>query len=363
MYILVGKPNKINTCHINSILQTKEIKCIKGSILGPLLFIIFINDILTDINSTIKLFADDTSLYLIVDDPQETAQTLNDDLVKLHAWSTKWLVNFNPQKTETMTISRKLNKPHQPNLIMNNTIISTVTEHKHLGLQLSDDGNWNKHIDMITKKAFSRVNILRKFKFILDRKTLETIYITFIRPLLEYADVVWDTKTQILINKLENVQVEAARIVTGGTRLVSLSNLYIETGWEKLKDRRERHRTIQFYKMSNNLTPQYLSNLIPQNFGMIHDHNTRHTLRIPPVRTRTSLDASYFIPSSVQLWNQQPENIKSSRSVQIIKSNLQPQNNTKPIYYYIGTPLGKFYTLGCVCNAAVSIITYFVKTL
>ena len=54
-----------------------------------------------------------------------------------------------------MTISRKLNKPHQPNLIMNNTIISTVTEHKHLG-------NWNKHIDMITTKAFSRVNILSK---------------------------------------------------------------------------------------------------------------------------------------------------------------------------------------------------------
>ena len=62
--------------------------------------------------------------------------------------------------------------------------------------------------------------------------------------------------------------------------------------------------------------------------------------RIPPVRTRTSLYASYFIPSSVQLWNQQP-NIKSSRSVQIIKSNLQPQNNTKPIYYYIGTRLGQ----------------------
>jgi hypothetical protein len=88
-----------------------------------------------------------TSLYLIVDNPQETAQTLNDDLVKLYAWSTKWLVNINPQKTETMTISRKLNKPHQPNLIMNNTIISTVTEHKHLGPQLSDDGNCNKHID------------------------------------------------------------------------------------------------------------------------------------------------------------------------------------------------------------------------
>ena len=148
----------------------------QGSIVVPLLFTIFINDILTDMNSTIQLFADDTSLYLIVDDPQETAHALNDDLVKLHAWSTKWLVNLDPQKTENMTISRKLNKPHQPNHIMNNTIISTVTEHKHLGLQLSDDGNWNKYIDMITKKAFSRVNILRKFKFILDLKTRNNLY-------------------------------------------------------------------------------------------------------------------------------------------------------------------------------------------
>ena len=126
--------------------------CIPGIDWSPLLFIVFIDDMLTYINSTIKLFADDSSLYLIVDDPQETAQPLNDDLVKVNAWSTKWLVNFNPQKTETMTISRKLNKPYQSNLIMNNTIISTVTEHKQLGLQLSDDGNWNKHIDMIRPK-------------------------------------------------------------------------------------------------------------------------------------------------------------------------------------------------------------------
>jgi hypothetical protein len=66
---------------------------------------------------------------------------------------------------------------------------------------------------------------------------------------IDYLRIQVDTKTQILINKLENVQVEAARIVTGGTRLVSLSNLYIETGWEKLKDRRERHRTIHRQKV------------------------------------------------------------------------------------------------------------------
>jgi hypothetical protein len=69
----------------------------------PLLFIFFINDIVTDIQSTIKLFADDTSLYLIVDDLNETADSLNNDLTKIHDWATKWLVTFNAQKTETMT--------------------------------------------------------------------------------------------------------------------------------------------------------------------------------------------------------------------------------------------------------------------
>jgi hypothetical protein len=79
----------------------------------------------TDIQSTIKLFADDTSLYLIVDDPNETADSLNNDLTKIHDWATKWLVTFNAQKTETMTISRK---PDHPPLYMDSNDISTVSE-------------------------------------------------------------------------------------------------------------------------------------------------------------------------------------------------------------------------------------------
>ena len=80
-------------------------------------------------------------------------------------------------------------------------------------------------------------------------------FFTFVRPLLEYADVIWDNMRISLNKKIENVQLEASRIVTGGTRLVSLNNLYMETDWEKLKDRREKHKLVQFYKIDNPPVP------------------------------------------------------------------------------------------------------------
>jgi hypothetical protein len=89
--------------------------------------------------------------------------------------------------------------------MMDNKIINMVSEHKHLGLTITDDGNWDKHVDLITKKAFTTVNIMSTFKFILDRRTLEKKYLTFIRPFLKYGDVVWDCKTVYLTIKLESV--------------------------------------------------------------------------------------------------------------------------------------------------------------
>ena len=164
----------------------------QGSILGPLLFLIYINDIVEDIHSNIRLFADDTSLYLIVNEPYVAAMQLNSDLTKIHLWAERWLVKFNPAKSESILISRKTNKPYHPPLKMNDIPIKEVTSHKHLGIFFSNDGTWHQHIDYITSKAWTRLNIMRKLKFILDRQSLEIIYTSFIRPVLEYADVVWD---------------------------------------------------------------------------------------------------------------------------------------------------------------------------
>ena len=231
---------------------------------GPLLFLLYINDIVEDINSSIRLFADDTTLYIIVDNPLHAANQLNSDLSKIHQWATKWLVTFNPSKSESIIFSRKRNKPNHPNLVMDQQSIQEVNSHRHLGLVLSNDCTWHDHLEYIKSKAWTRINVMRKLKFKLDRRSLQIIYFTFIRPILEYADVVWNNCTQYEVNELEKIQNEAARIVTGATKLVSINSLMQETGWETLSNRRKKHKLFLFYKMQHQMSPDYLSSLVRQ---------------------------------------------------------------------------------------------------
>jgi len=99
---------------------------------------------------------------------------------------------------------------------------------------------------------------MRPFKFTLDRKSLEVFYFSFIRPILEHADVVWDNLTQSEEDDLVKIQLEAARIICGATKLVSINNIYSETGLEPLSIRRRTHILILFYKMYHALAPRYL---------------------------------------------------------------------------------------------------------
>ena len=118
----------------------------QGSILGPLLFLLFIDNIVLDIGSNIRLFADDTSLYIIVDNPITAANCLNIDLERFSKWAATWLVAFNPSKTESLLISRKLNKLNHPPIIMQNLQIPEVEFRKHLGIYLSNDCTWHHRI-------------------------------------------------------------------------------------------------------------------------------------------------------------------------------------------------------------------------
>ena len=308
----------------------------QGSIYGPLLFLLYINDIVTDIGSHIRLFADDTSLFIIVDNPTTAADCLNLDLNKISQWAATWLVTFNPTKTEALLFSRKLSRPHHPPLFMQNHQISEVEFHKHLGLYFSSDCSWHHHINYIKEKAWLRVNIMRKLKFKLDRKSLETIYITFIRPLLEYGDVIWDNCTQYEKEELDKIQNEAARIATGTTKLVSLHSLYNETCWESLECRRNNHKLTLFYKMMHNITPLYLSSLIPQPVSNMSRYNLRNSNDLRTIDAKTNQFYMSFLPASVRAWNNLSVESQQCESVTSFKRLLQKDNPKVPKHFYSG---------------------------
>ena len=132
----------------------------QGSTIGPLLFLIYINDIVEDIQTNINIFADDTSLSLVVSNPAIAGTILQTDIDKITLWAQKWLVKFNPSKSESLVISRKRFKPNHPDLCMLNTEIPSVTSHKHLGIFLSDDGSWDFHFGKSIEKAWQRIGVM-----------------------------------------------------------------------------------------------------------------------------------------------------------------------------------------------------------
>ena len=106
----------------------------QGYILGPLLFLAYINDIIEEIQSNINSFADDTCLSMVVGNPSAAGTILQNDINRIILWADKWLVRFNPSKSESLIISRKRNKLTHPDLFMYNTVIPQVNIHKHLGV-------------------------------------------------------------------------------------------------------------------------------------------------------------------------------------------------------------------------------------
>ena len=138
----------------------------QGSVLGPLLFIIYINDIAENLISLTRLFADDTSFSCSGSDGSEIQSVIDHDLNALNEWSEKWLMSFNPDKTEIMCFSN-IDIPVM-NFNFNEIRIPISSSHKHLGVTFSSDAKWNLHVYNVLSSVSKHLNILRKLKYKLN---------------------------------------------------------------------------------------------------------------------------------------------------------------------------------------------------
>ena len=210
--------------------------------------------------------------------------------------------------------------------------IEEVNSHAHLGLTLQNNMSWNTYVLEIYDKASKRLNMLKLFKFYLDRSNLRCLYTSLIRPLMEYADIVWDNYcTSGSSDLLESVQYNAAKIFRGAIKGTRARKLRKELAWVKLETRRKIHKLSFLYKCVNGITPSYFSDLVPLTVGERSNIRLRSANELSIFPCRTEMFKTSFSPSTTFLWNNLSLDIRQSDSLNVFKHRLN--NLLHPLKY------------------------------
>jgi hypothetical protein len=244
----------------------------QGSRLGPLLWILYYNDIIDDLDCEVLIFADDICIFAKGNSPEETSTLLNKDLCKISAWATKWKVNFNPSKTKNMLFSNKT-WPSNPDILFNNTKVEQVLEHKHLGLWLTPTLCWSKQVHEICMRANSKLAVLRSVHY-LTRSTLDLLYKLQIRSVIDYGlCIYYHNLKQSDVYRLNQIQYRAGKLIAGALHFTSSLKLNSEIGLEELSDRAKFLGLTVFHKIHLGLTRPLIKTCMPN--IKININNTR----------------------------------------------------------------------------------------
>ena len=291
----------------------------QGSVLGPVLFLLYINDITCNITSSIRLFADDTIIYRPIRDENDHLE-LQKDLTRLEKWSRDWQMEFHPSKCNIMTISRS-RSPLLANYKLYGQILDRVNQMKYLGVTVASDLRWNRHVNSIVAGANTTLRFLKRNLRVSSPAVKQSAYFTFVRPKLEYASSVWDPHTLGNISVLETVQRRAARWVLGRFQnRSSVGDMLLQLGWPSLEQRRAQTRLLLLYKAIN-------GHVMLDTFGLLRPVEGIMTGPYPhryiALRTHTNIHAGSFFPRTIRGWNCLPAEVALAPTVEVFKRRVQ----------------------------------------
>ena len=293
----------------------------QGSILGPLLFLIYANDLPDAANhSIVPMFADDSKCYREITKPQDR-NLLQADLDSLQHWSTTWDLSFNAQKCAVMHFSRKKSPATQQEYYLDQRPIKFSTTQCDLGILVSDDLKWSLHINNLVSKANRMLWFLRRKCFHLaDINARRLLYLSLVRSHLSHGCEVWAPQgPSSVMYRLESIQRRATKFIlqdhdsSYSDRLKKL-NLIPLSYWLELKD------IVFFFKCKVGVYELDIQQFIKQP----RHQSTRSSSGdfLCPNLCRTSLFRNSYFNRIVNIWNNLPNNIKSSSSLSILKANL-----------------------------------------
>lgn len=302
----------------------------QGSLLGPLMFLLYINDLPDGLSSETFLYADDTSIFYEIDhDNAILSETvIQQDLNKIAQWAEKWKLKFKASKSRDIVFQSYAKKaPNVKELFLDNSEIPRVSHHKHLGVILDQNLNFNEHIDTLCEKFQKMVNPLRALSRKLPSKHLEKIYKSYLLPVLDYGDILYNSCTDTQLKRLERIHYRAACYVSGAIRGSNSIKVLNNINWANLSSRREYHSSLYVFKVLSGNKPSYLSEIF--NERRIHDNpdinvRARRSFRFPNKATSRFLRSPAL--NLMKIYNHIDITIKSSRSFSLFKRRLKEKH-------------------------------------
>ncbi len=289
----------------------------QGSVLGPLLFVLFINDLPEAVrhDSQLFLYADDTKIYRMIQATEDCTK-LQEDLDELKRWTEKWLLSFHPEKSQYMRIGRTLVEDKGYSMY---TGIKKTTAEKDIGVVIDDKLTFSDHLAEKINKANKIVGLIRRTFVHLEPEIFRPLFTTLVRPHLEYANQVWCPHLVRDIEAVENVQRRATKLVPC-LRDLSYEERLKKLDLPTLAYRRSRGDQIETYKI---VTNKYDRDCTEGLFEMREDTTTRgNTMKIYKRRARLDVRKFSFPNRVVNNWNELPEWVVSAETVKSFESRL-----------------------------------------
>jgi hypothetical protein len=319
---LTNRSHYVTINNICSEFRTAGFGVPQGSILGPILFLLYINDFNNCHNALSYQYADDTTIITSDNNIERLYENTNSELEKIHNWLKANKLSLNLSKSVYMIISNKSNLAIQ-NVAINNISLQQVTEAKVLGIMLDNKLSFKSHIEHVGRKISKITYIIYRMKSYVPQKTLKLLYFALAYPHLMYNITVWGSASSHLLNKLVVQQKRLIRLVYGSQEYLAHTNpMFKELSLLKLTDIYKVNVSVYIYKIMHGFAPTQITNYIMKN-QVIHNHRTRQDplyIKLPQYSLEISCKA--FSYKGPKIFNDLNLSIKSSPSLHIFKRNL-----------------------------------------
>jgi len=287
----------------------------QGSVLGPLLFVIYINDLDDNVVNWISKFADDTKIGGVVDS-EEGFQSLQRDLDQLEKWAEKWQMEFNADKCEILHFGRT-NQSRKYRL--NGRTLKSAVEQRDLGIQVQNSLKVTSQVDRVVKSAFGTLAFINRSIEYKSWSVMVRLYKALVRPNLEYCVQFWSPSYRKDVNKIERVQRRFTRMLPGLEKLSYRERLN-RLGLYSLERRRMRGDLIEVYKILMGIDRVNASRLFPLRR---REKKTRgHGLRVKGEKFKGNIRGGFFTQRVVGVWNELPDKVVNAGSLLTFKKNL-----------------------------------------